>query len=485
MLYDEESGQLEFANDALGLLPFYYCSGPDFFAFGARYYSFRFVHRFKRQLDMRAIGDLMQLGYVIGDRTLYAQAHRMPAGSILRCEPDYRVRVTKVARLSYSRERWHTSMPELASQMGDILLTSLRATVNTNRPAIVPLSGGLDSRVVATLATKLRFDCRAVSFGSSRYLDTSISQRVARELGMGHSVLPLHGDGIAHYLPRHLRVTEGTVDPTGWYWFALVDAVGESMPTILPGHLGDAISGAHLRAHCDGNPTPDSVFNAVFDAAIKKEGGFTAAELAECMTIEAYSECGDATRADSRQVFFSNGECNFQRLLNWDLMLRQRLFICVDMTIEDCAGPVVCPFTDMNLLRFVASLPYDALRSQRVYCEMLKLLMPSLARISLADSRRPPQSSRREALWLALGEPEKLVGWRLGRMARRLGIARDDKDWWATVYGGSPGLDGLLADSAEQLNGLFRPTFLADLMSIHPARRRKLALLAKWLESYA
>ena len=476
-VYQKQSGLLELANDTLGLLPLYYTAGKDFLAFGARCYPFRFVPGFDTRLDLQAASDLLQLGYVIGDRTLNAQARRVPAGAVVCYGADHHVRTTTVAKLPFTAERWATPVPELAMQMGEILTGALRRGVAAARPGLIPLSGGLDSRVLAVLAARLHLDCRAVSFGTARNRDAIIARRVADALGIPHSIVPVPADAIAVYLPRHLRLIEGNTDATSGYWFALVDAVGADAPWILPGHLGDAASGAHLPAlDQEDHRPPEVVFDAAFDAAVRKEGGFSVAELAACMTPEAFAQSGEATRAESRRVFFSRGEHNFQRMLHWDLLLRQRLFICADMLIAADAGPVVCPFADSEFLRFVVTLPQHALTGQRAYRAMLASLAPRVARIITADSRHSLLASWQKVLWPRLGQ------WRMGMMARHLRLLRGQKDWWASVYGPSPGLDRVLSTSIQHLHGIFRPAFLADLRAIHPARRRKLALLAKWLE---
>jgi hypothetical protein len=132
----------------------------------------------------------------------------------------------------------------------------------------------------------------------------------------------------------------------------------------------------------------------------------------------------------------------------------------------------------------VASLSEDAVRARHAQNEMLRLLSPRLARITLADPRRPLSASGREWLWLKRGEPERLVGRRAGRVARRLGVARREEGWWGVAYGSSPGVDAMLSESVNRLEGLFRPEFLADVQTLHAGRRRKLAILAKWLQYY-
>ena len=151
-------------------------------------------------------------GYTIGEKTLYKGLHQLRAGQAMVANGD-----------KYEVRTWYQYRPWLVNYDADDPRLVRDATQGTlrvfeklarsldGRLALVPLSAGLDSRLVAAGLRQVGYrNVHCFSYGIPGNYEAAASRRVAHQLGYPWFFLPLsHSEMASHYnSQRHAEYLE-------------------------------------------------------------------------------------------------------------------------------------------------------------------------------------------------------------------------------------------------------------------------------------
>ena len=224
----------------------------------------RLLHGSKRTVDEHSLIELATAGYVTGSHTLFAEVSGLQSGELLTWTPDFSL----IDRRRYYRYAcdYDAEQPveQLCSEFDQALTTVFMRLIDSleGRQAVVPLSGGLDSRLVASMLKRCGYrNVFCVSYGIPNNEDTSRSREVAEALGYPWKHLPyskaLWEDALSSEEMREYWSfsSNGVSVPHCDDWPALRmlhDQKEVSDDAVfVPGHTGDFISGGHLKAIFD------------------------------------------------------------------------------------------------------------------------------------------------------------------------------------------------------------------------------------------
>jgi asparagine synthase (glutamine-hydrolysing) len=214
-----------------------------------------------RQLGLVAQLEFVLAGYVRGNRTLVDDIHCTEAGAIV-CLP-----VDGSESCSWQHSEWQWRAPTTAMNKGELLreLDDVELSVAQDlvqlldgRPAIIPLSGGLDSRLIAMMLRRLNYkDVFCYTYGRPGNQESAMAQAVAERLGFRLVQVEYSNElwgQIAHsedytdfLLSRTALSAQGSVQE---YPAALAMQSRSWLPTdgvVLPGHSGDFLAGGQLE----------------------------------------------------------------------------------------------------------------------------------------------------------------------------------------------------------------------------------------------
>ena len=192
--YNRDMQKCLIFNDALGRLPFYYCSSDnqlsDTIVF-SREMKFIVPFLLNTDFDIFALAEYLLFGYPLGDRTLLKFIKRLPPATVLMIDTmDNEFRLKKVLSWNLEPESQNANqLKEQARKLVKLFLTSsmnIAQTFSKDCANIVGLSGGLDSR--ATLAGLVRIGANPVAYS---YLsgENRIAKKIAQKLKVRHQVI--------------------------------------------------------------------------------------------------------------------------------------------------------------------------------------------------------------------------------------------------------------------------------------------------------
>jgi asparagine synthase (glutamine-hydrolysing) len=193
-LYDGREGKLTLARDRMGIKPLYYCDRGDAFVFGSEMKALTaFPVDFR--IDEVSLLQYLQLSYVPAPFTIFRDVQKLEPGRLLEVtagrtegstwyEPPGRGEQTRPVE----------SYAEAKQELRVLLDDAVRNRLVSDVPLGSFLSGGIDSTIVASLASRHVTGLKTFSIGfegADFYDETRDAAEAARFLGTDHTVFRL------------------------------------------------------------------------------------------------------------------------------------------------------------------------------------------------------------------------------------------------------------------------------------------------------
>jgi len=194
-LWDSNEQRLWLARDRLGVKPLCYRLDATRIAFASTPSAIGAFGDLPLHACPEAARLYLDLGYLPGEVSAFAQVRRLGAGCLMRVEADGRTRVERWWRLAGSPagEGSPEAAPAVpADEAGalDVLESTLASSVELRLVSDVPvgafLSGGIDSSLVVALMRRAGGSVRTytIGFDDPRYDESEHARAVARHLGV-------------------------------------------------------------------------------------------------------------------------------------------------------------------------------------------------------------------------------------------------------------------------------------------------------------
>lgn len=212
-----EGDKLQVATDWLGTRPVYYAKIKDGFVFSSCFWS---VLRLFRELKLpirlndRAIVSYLWLGRIgiLDDWTFSENIHLAPPGTLI----TYDLGLDELNFRKYYEPQYKTKIRDkkLAAELACCaLLKSVKQALEIlpemKRNLCLFLSGGLDSRVLATVLKYYIKDFKVLTFGTERCDEVPIARAVARRLGVAQMIEKYDLNQLADYAYDVVRLSDG------------------------------------------------------------------------------------------------------------------------------------------------------------------------------------------------------------------------------------------------------------------------------------
>jgi asparagine synthase (glutamine-hydrolysing) len=378
-IWDHRTKTLLLARDRAGEKPLFYATVTGETLFASELQCLLRHPDVSRELDREAIGDYLALGYIPEPRTPFAAIRRVPAGTYMRFREgsEETVRYWDPTRFTPRAigER------EAIAETQRLIETAVTKQVMSDVPVGVFVSGGLDSSILATLASSAIGVDKVHTF-SARFADASYDESgdaavLAAKMRTKH--VPVRTDEETLLDALHnvtTRVAEPLADPAILPTFLLARAAREHVKVILSGEGADELFGGYptylghkLAPRYDALPS--------FIRGGLRKLAFTLPSSEKKVTIESLLKrfVADAERPWSERHLRWFGTGLTERvpqldapgddaltgamLLDYRSYLRDNLLVKVDRATMLSSVEARAPFLDRDVTAFALSLPPD------------------------------------------------------------------------------------------------------------------------------
>ncbi|WP_417871875.1 asparagine synthase-related protein [Winogradskyella sp.] len=356
-LYNKTSKTWIVFQDHIGSKNIYYCSTPDGFIIATKItdiYSSLRDKGIKNTLDINAAYMLLSYGYMLEDSTLSKRIRKMIPGSYLE------IRNNKIARHSYYAIN-NTPNKELTENLiietiDELFKKAIRRQFKKDQEYgykhLVPLSGGLDTRLTCFVAHKLGYnDQLNFTFSQPNSLDEKIPKQISADLNHDWIFKSLANGLFLKEIEDITKITGGNVIyyglGHGYSFYRLINF--DSLGMVHSGQLGDVILGSYTQndKHIDAYSFHDGSYSKKLIGKVKLDESITQ----KYKTHEEF-------------LFTQRGLGG----INDGLMAIQEF------------TETMSPFYDVDFLNFALTIPLKYRNKQRIYKKWMLQKYPETAR---------------------------------------------------------------------------------------------------------
>jgi len=238
VLRDAKARRTVAASDHCCVQPLHAVSLGEDVLFASEAKAFVRHPRFAARLDREALAEVVVLGHTLSGRPLFEGVLGLPHGAHFEVD-DGGLRVVRhwdAAGLPRGSLRGEAYVDRLADSV-----VELAGLAYDDDGVVLPLTGGLDSRLLAALAPADR-DVTAVTFGTPDDDDVRLAVRIAMARGLPHRTSPLEPDYVARFGADTVWSLEGRLSP-------VANITGGLMPRLLPAPFFVSGAGAAAGRH--------------------------------------------------------------------------------------------------------------------------------------------------------------------------------------------------------------------------------------------
>ncbi len=380
-------------NDWLGAIPVFHATGPagpvastlEPAVVAAMGYG-------PRDIRLAALLCILINGHLLSDWTFYQGMRTVPPDSVATWDAHYCQRSLRT--VVPSTERWESRWSELVDEKHALATRALSDTLEAAPSWLLPLSGGLDSRLIACIGKALDAHLTAYAWGAADTIDVVCSRAVARALDLPWAHVGLGTGYLATYTRPWAEWFGSSMHMHGMYQMAFYDAVARSNAgPIVSGFLNDVLSGGSGRQL---DPTRGQLYNEWY-------GHWTIEELRGLMRVpldDALVELADEIEAQ----LHATGGAMFQRDAALEIRNRCPLFTGFQLTLADYWRGSAAPFMNRAYARFCMSLPRAVLDGKGLLRDVIRRYYPTVAAIPGTYGTEPMLRTGRYLLARRLAE---------------------------------------------------------------------------------
>jgi len=348
------------------------------------------AHQIKSKLEIEnvnphAVEEFLMSGYVSQDETLYYGIKQFRAGEAVSFQLHNEVYLKNIRKeryyTYYNKKKSALSIDELIETYDDILIRAFTRLIKSvkDRQIVVPLSGGVDSRLVTLMLKKLGYkNVVCISYGVPNNWETNISRKVAERIGYNWIYIPYSRkkwhDAYRSKEWKDYFYSQDNLSslPNIDEWIALRELKHNNSITpdavFVPGHTGDFICGGHLQYVFSGKEhvTKEDLLNSI----LKKHYSLWKEKLAtpeiRDYLIKRLSEFFENLPLDSDGDIADAYEC-------WEWQERQAKFIVNSVKTYDFWGyEWRLPLWDSEVMDFWSAVPHELKIKRGLYLSYLK-----------------------------------------------------------------------------------------------------------------
>lgn len=336
------------------------------------------------EIFLPALLSLLINGNYLGDWTLYADMKVVPPD----CVAEWDARgfcYWQYFSIQATDKRWETGWDELIDEMHALTRQAIIEVLQTQPTWLLPLSGGLDSRLIAAVGTELGVEMRTYTFGPPDTGDATYARQIANRLGLPWKLVDLGNDYLARCSPQWADIFGSAMHFHGMHQIPFYDALkSEASGAFLSGFIGDCHAGYDVRFQTLLHSPTQHAFQAHPDGYCH----WLVKELPSLMVVPIEDALEQLAGEIQRLSNWVTGPW-FQRLRFLTYWGRQRYFTYFQSMMCDYWRGVATPFINRSYARFSLSLPRVALEERRLMGDVFKRYYSKVASVPGSYGREP------------------------------------------------------------------------------------------------
>jgi hypothetical protein len=319
---------------------------------------------------------LLVHGNYLSDWTLYDQIKVLPPDCIAKWESGS-YKYEQLFTVKPSDAHWETGWNELAEGMHELSKKAITDVLRSQAQWILPLSGGLDSRLIAAVGAELNCNLYAYTYGPATTKDVVYAQEIAKTLEIPWKRIDLGNDFLVDFTPLWADLFGSAMHFHGMYQMPFYQALAsEPVGPLLSGLIGECLTGYDVDFMMQLIPPGEIRYQAVPDGYLH----WPVDQLQRLFKV-SISEALETVAAEIQNQIDSIEGPWFQRLRFFTLWGRQRRFTNFQSILCDYVRGVGVPYLNKEYAQFCFSLPRAVLDGRRLQADMFARYYPKISTI--------------------------------------------------------------------------------------------------------
>lgn len=331
-----------------------------------------------KDFSKRGLVELLLLGHFLGTDTLYDAMQVLAPDTAsfwlkgMHRESKYLNSVQSLDELSTGAEE--TYLAEMHRLAFEAVAASLSDT--SAYPILLPLSSGMDSRLIACIAKDLGFPIRSYTYGPQEWTEVFYARLVAKTIGISWQRVEMGVNYTAEYIHRWLNWFGCSLHAHGMYQFPFLGKIQEQSGLIPNGFYGNNLAG--------GDHPNDCLFDSTKTLLDRFCGYGVYWDKETIKSVLEYDPTPYYAQMDSilqNQIALNQDRNEYQRMNILDMWNRQARFIFYQPMMYSYYGYERSPFMYRPYARFCMALPPQLLMKRSLQIKMLERYWPAAAAV--------------------------------------------------------------------------------------------------------
>lgn len=393
LLYIRADGQqVIFWNDWLGCIPVFYAKGAQDWIASTLEPAVVAARQFtSADFFLPAVVTLLIQGSYLSDWTLFRDMKVMQPDAVTIWD-EREVRTVACDTIQATQDRWLTGWDDLVDEMYELSKQAILKVLEGQSEWVVPLSSGLDSRLIATVGANAGKDIRTYTWGGKRSKEAIFSQKIAQALGLPWKAIGLDEKYLENHVRQWADMFGSAMHFHGMYQFPFLnDLKQEGNRKIISGFMGDHLAGFEIQFINEAFPNPEQRTCYILPTSWSFWKVEELPLLFRFSIDQALEQLADEISLSKRSY---PGPWFLQQhfFLMWS---RQRYFTYFQSMLCDYWFGVATPFIDRAYARFGFSLPRAVLDDRRLQIDMMRRYYPEVMSVPGSFAREPAISTGR------------------------------------------------------------------------------------------
>lgn len=249
--YSREEHKLVLIRDHFGIKPLYWAKTSNgIIVFASEIKSLFKSGLIRPQLNEEILCSYLSHGFIPSPHTLFLGVYKIPPASLMEVNSCGDIHFETYWEPHASKE-FPTDKNEIKQHILSKLKASIQSQLQSDVPLAALLSGGIDSGLIAALASESLtrpLKTYTVNFGYSKHNETPLACEIAKKYSTDHTVIELNGDHLSETLPKLVWHCEEPVFDAALYPnYVISKELAQSVKVVLNGTGGDELFAGYSR----------------------------------------------------------------------------------------------------------------------------------------------------------------------------------------------------------------------------------------------
>ena len=275
-IWDNQKNELFIARDRFGEKPVYYFYDHNkAFGFASNLAGITPLVSFELEINKQAIYELLSTQFIDNETCIYHKIEKLKPGHFAKINHK-EILIKQYWSPDYKNKK-EANFADIKHNVNQLLESSIAEQLEADVPVGLFLSGGVDSSVVASIASKYKKDITAITMSvpeNNNFDEAEAAKFVAQKLKIKHTIINLDHNCVSN-LPYILKTIEPIADASLIPTMAIAREASINFKVMLSGDGGDEIFGGYkkpihfIENPFKGNFITKSIINSVLKSSDK------------------------------------------------------------------------------------------------------------------------------------------------------------------------------------------------------------------------